>query len=85
MLEFWVWNLGKCVRISCVLVEIRNESFVITVTAMCVVLTEFILFSATSWFCDNCSYLVFRIAIAAGRPRLWPACCHVLLSQLSCL
>jgi len=39
MLEYWVWNLGKYVRISGVLVEIRNENFVITAIAMCVVLT----------------------------------------------
>jgi len=57
MLEFWAWNLGKYVRISGVLVEIRNENFVIAATAMCDVLTEFVLLSATSWFCDNFSYL----------------------------
>lgn len=57
MLEFWVWNLGKYIRISGVLVEIRNENFLITATAMCVVLTEFVLLSAASWFCENCSYL----------------------------
>ena len=48
MLEFWVWDLGKSVRISGVLVEIRNENFVITATAICIVLTEFVLLGATS-------------------------------------